>query len=91
MKSILTKLQDEGLTAAEIAEHSVSLKRREYSLFVAHRYEGWEEIATAKTIIELENLIETTLSKFPLDTPYKVQQRTVLYERMGRTGDENHD
>ena len=58
--------------------------RREIALLVKTKA-GWLQVDVTTKASDVEGMINDNLKDYPIDTPYKVQQRVIQYEIVSPT------
>lgn len=58
--------------------------RREIALLVKTQA-GWLQVDVTTKASDVEGMINDNLKDYPIDTPYKVQQRVIQYEIVSPT------
>ena len=54
--------------------------KREIALLVKTEA-GWLQVDVTTRTSDIDAMVYNNLKNYPLDTPYKIQQRVVLYEK----------
>ena len=61
-------------------EEEAMRNRREIALLVKTKA-GWLQVDVTTKASDIDAMVHSNLKNYPIDTPYKIQQRVVLYEK----------